>query len=502
MKTYSQATTNRGFFQMDGVGPGAYIVSATREGYAPARASVRVLDQQTTIVDNPPLMLRPARAIDIYVDPPLPPTGEQWLGELQQVDSHGIGLATLSEGAFSVGQAWRVEGVPVGKHVLTIRTLEDENDTRAGRPAWYSEIHDIRSETSQIFVTVPIVEVTGWLELGADPLPEAKLIFGGRFSAARHTVTTGEGGEFQGWLGRPGLWQIDVRAKDLVIDARVQRDIEDGDHLEISIPDTYLHGQVVTEQGAPARAIVNAYPQLQPNVQIDADRETGAFEAIGLPPGPISLKADAGSMVSDILEIVLEDGVSSPEIQLVVRPTTRQSLQVVAPDGTGVAGARIIALALEDGPAMSSPYHVTDREGRLEMSLSPKARNLKLTVAAPGFAFRMLQAVVQDEITVTLSQESGTLVVELPASFGKGRWGAPYPAVLHSGGHVSVHQLRQWAGIHGHPPESPFVVNVPFMEPGPYSLCWLMHDAAAPADCKSGNLAASGELTLGLSEPD
>ena len=74
-------------------------------------------------------------------------------------------------------------------------------------------------------------------------------------------------------------------------------------------------------------------------------------------------------------------------------------------------------MVLEDGQAMSSPYHVTDREGRLVMTLSPKARNLKMTVAAPGFAFRTLRAIVQDEITVVLSQQGGTLRIELPASY-------------------------------------------------------------------------------------
>lgn len=512
LKKYSGSVTDRGFFQIEDIAPGAYVATASKTGYAPARASVRVLDNRTTVVDDPPLTLRTARALELYVDPPAPPMGGTWTAHLKQIDNYGESLAEAFTGDVPPGQAWNIENVPDGRYFLTIRTTEDKETPGVGTPAWFTEAIEVRSETTQVFVTVPAIIVSGHVELGGEPLP-AELSFGGRFNATRHTFTTDEDGEFSGWLGRPGLWEIDIRAKELLIDTRVQREIEDGDDLEFIIPDTRVKGRVVTEQGMPAAGAIVRIRSLQRPVQKSADADqTGHFEAVGMPEGPISLKAEQGRyLTSNVQQTVLEDGAEAPEVVLVLREIVRRTGRVIAPNGVGVPGAHVIALVVEDAPVQLSPVYAADEQGRFEMELSAQAQNLVMTIAAPGFAFRMLRAAIgQGEIVLPLSQESGTLTIEVPTSIDSRRWSSPLPVVRHNGSFTVVRQLARWAAINGQPQESPNVTVVPFMEPGHYSACWiaqgnhgaLLTGTEGPLICESGELAASGVLTLVLPDPD
>ncbi|MCP3964582.1 MAG: carboxypeptidase regulatory-like domain-containing protein [bacterium] len=508
----STRVTDRGFFQIDGIAPGAYVATASKDGYAPARASVRVFKDEETEINNPPLTLRRPRILEIYIDPPTPPVGEAWTVELAQIDQHGGSLAETIEGIVPPGEAWRVEGVPDGRYFLDVRTTADREEPGAGVPAWYSETIEVRAETAQVFVTVPAIAVSGRLALGDEPL-QGRLIFGTRHGLPRRSLVTNDGGEFSGWLPRAGLWEIDVIAEERSITTRVQRELEAGAvaEIDIEIPDTRLSGQVVTERGDPAADAIVYVRRLSQRIEVFTD-DRGVFEAAGLPTGTVSLKAAHNQRKSDIQQVTLRDGAEAPEVILIVRPVLTLTGQVVAPNGAGVAGANVTALVVEDAIHPLPPSQVTDDEGRFELELPSHARNLLLTVAAPGFAFRSFRAsALEEPLIVPVSQESGILAIELPESYSPRRWGSASVAVLHNSSGLShLIQLARWGDLNGQSPKWPTRITAPFMEPGAYSACWAGHEqfaalmtgTASGLDCVSGNLAVSGELTLALSEPD
>ena len=512
LSKFSEAVTDRGFFQIDGISPGAYIATAIADGYAPARTSVRVLENQTTVVDGPPLTLRAPRVLDIYVDPPVPPIGGMWVAKLEQIDNHGGSLAEVFESDVFPGQASRIASVPGGRYYLSILTTEARGTPGTEAPAWHTEVIDVRTERSQVFVTISAIEVVGKAMFGGEPLV-AELTFGGRFNATRHALKTDDAGRFQTWLSRSGLWEIDIQSEEPYIETTVQREIEDGEEIEIAIPDTRVSGQVVDEQGAPAaQAFVRIRSLSEPVLKSAITDENGMFEALGLPVGPVSMKAEQGRyLTSDIQQLVLEDGSDAPESVLVLRRIVLRAGRIVGPDGSGVPGARVIALVVEDAPAQMSPLYTTDEDGRFELELSADAQNLILTVAAPGFAYRMLRAsAAQEQVIIQVSQTIGSLVVALPDSVDLRNWDSPIPVVLHNGAFAALSQLSRWAAFNGTTPDSSNVVVAPLMEPGDYSACWIapgqigafVAGLAGPMKCESGNLTAFGELHLTLANPD
>ena len=504
----SMKVTDRGFFQLDGLIPGAYVVTASKEGYAPTQASVRVLEDQATEINDPPLVLGRPRTLEIYIDPPTPPIGEAWMAELSRIDRQGGPLAETVEGVVPPGGAWRIEGIADGQYFLDVRTTEDREESRGGVPAWHGQSLEVGADTAQIFVTIPVVAVTGRLTLGKEPLP-GELVFGTRHGLPRRTLVVDEEGVFTGWLPRSGVWEIDVLAEELSIVTTVQREIENGADLEIEIPKTHLSGQVIRENRDPAaRAIVYIRSQSQ-RTEIFAD-DAGVFEAIGLPEGSVSLHAAHHRLKSGAQLVTLDED-SERSVVLVVRPVTSRTGRVIGPAGAGVAGAQVTALVAEDVLNPLPPSGITDEDGNFELDLPKHARSLLLAVAAPGFAFRAFRAsALEEPLMIPVSQESGTLNIELPPSYDPRRWDSPKVVVLHGSGASYLIQLVRWAAMNGrHQPDWPLRTVAPLMEPGPYSICWavagelaaLMVGSSAAFDCESGELAASGELTLTLEEP-
>ncbi len=502
--------TERGFFQVDGIAPGAYVAVASKDGYAPARASVRIRENEVSAIDHPPLTLRLPRTLEIYVDPPTPPVGEAWVAELSQVDRHGGSLAEKIEGVVPPGEAWRIEGASNGRYFLDVRTTLDRPEPGAGVSAWHRQTIEVTDETAQVFVTVPAIAITGRLTLGDESI-QGELIFGTRHGLPRRSFVTDANGEFSGWLPRAGLWDIDVLAETPPIETKVQEEIEDGAEIEIAIPDTRLSGQVINQRGDPAPDAIVSLRSLGRWFQLFAD-DGGVFETAGLPAGPVSLRAEDRQMKSEIRQVTLEDGTEAPEVLLVLRPTMTRTGRVVAPNGAGVAGAQVGAFVVEDALNSIPESRITDEEGRFELELPGHARNLLLTVAAPGFAFRALRASASEEpLLIPVAQESGTLTLRLPESYSPRRWSSTSVVLLHEdGGLIYLAQLMSWAAMQGQQVESPTRIVAPSMAPGRYSACRVGSDQSAAVvtgsvaalECVSGNLSSLGELTLALAEPE
>ena len=197
----------------------------------------------------------------------------------------------------------------------------------------------------------------------------------------------------------------------------------------------------------------------------------------------------------------------TPPVRLVLGRVLELSGRVVS-DAGGVPGAGITAISV-DAPFWGSPVTNSDAAGHFKVRLPAETRQMILNVAAPGFAFRTLRAAAQEPLIVPVQAESGVLTLELPETLDRSRWEAPAVALFHNAGSVALSQLLAWAGRHGAAPASEYRFQIPFMEPGDYSMC-LVRVADAQTIlagdrtgllCASGNLPVFGELTLDLEEP-
>jgi hypothetical protein len=495
----SAMANHRGFFQLLDMKPGAYVLVAEKENFAPSRTTVRVLEDEATVVANPPLTLFAPSSLEVYVDPPAPPGSGLWQAELVQFDSDYHRIGVFAEQSIPANGSWRLDNVPTGFFSLS---LSSENGDR-----WFSHSLETGPDTGPVFLTVPVVEVQGTVRIGSEPLP-ARLSFGGKYGSQSVYLATDEEGEFSGLLPRPGIWEVAVEVEEPAIRREIQVEVEEGEPLDLAFPDTVVRGVVVDDAGEPVPEAIVRVRNIQ-QIQMSADfrsGDDGRFESVGLPIGRTVLMAEAFLRTSEPREVVLEEGREPPEVRLVVRKNSMLEGRVVSEDGSGVSGAKVTAIPVE-ALSMGGPILGTDAEGRFETDLPPGSHNVVLTVAAPGYAFRVLQIPLEETpLVVPVGHASGTLVLELPESLDLSRWDTQRPIIFHGGGVVSVYALRSWAAFHGQRPESESRLVVPNVEPGRYAACLAPLDSVGPllagvnpgVPCVAGDLAISAELTLSL----
>ena len=269
----STAANLRGFFQLEAVRPGDYVLTATREPQASARVTVRVLEGQATEVADPPVVLRLPRTLEIFVDPPSPPGLGLWTAKLLQMDSRSNVMETFADTAITADGAWLVEGIAIGTYSLSIASANGDR--------WFQQLLEVEADPQPVFITIPAIEVRGSVKLGEEPL-SARLVFGGKYGALSVTLATDEEGAFAGLLPRAGVWEIEAEVSDPPIKKRMQKEVTDGEDLEIVFPDTRVQGTVVDEQGRNVgRAIVKITNLEEPGGASNPwTDERGQFEVV------------------------------------------------------------------------------------------------------------------------------------------------------------------------------------------------------------------------------
>jgi hypothetical protein len=496
----STRVNHRGFFQIDAVSPGDYVLTATKKPFALAQTSVRVLEGQPTEIVRPPLTLHLPHPLTIYVEPPVPPAADHWTAKLSRLDRGGSPIGTLDESAVPPDGAWEVEEVPPGRYSLSL--------SMADLDRWFWQELEIDRSTSQHFVDVPIVEIRGTVVLGEDPLP-SRLTFGGKNAAVSIHLKADREGRFGGFLPGGGRWVVEVEADDPTVHRSFQREISPNEDLEIRIPDTRVRGVVIDEAGSgvPAMVRIKSTDLFGMPADVATDDE-GRFESIGLPAGRTSFIAEAYELSSDVQEVLLEEDRSPPDLRLVLRRNTRASGRIVGSSG-GVPGAGITALSVE-AFYLGASLESSDLQGNFDFDVPGGTRSMIVQIAAPGFAFRTLRvAPAEERLILPVSQDSGTLVVELPESFDRGRWETPQIIVFHADSFVGLYRLQGWAASNGQAQEPGNRYVIPFMEPGDYRACQvqvtealaLLAGSALDVACVGGSLPIAGELILSLANP-
>ncbi len=499
----------RGFFQIHGVGPGEYVLEASKAPFAPVRTTVRVLAHQVTEISDPPLVLRPPQPLEVRIEPPETPTGEPWRLEVEQVDQASARIALLSSDSVPATGVWRHRGVAPGRYRLTVQGRGSER--------WSTEDVVVEDEAATVVVQMPVVEVRGRVYLGEDPLA-ATLWFGRKRGPVAIALESDSEGLFGGYLPRPGPWEVDVVAEDPPIERAFQDvevkplSLEPGAEIELRLPATLLEGVVVDELGRTIEGAVvtgQSQDEIVPAIRTKSD-EKGEFAIHGLPAGLATAVAEdtwnGVDYYSDVVEVELDDPEGSEWVRLVLKAVVKLRGRVVTGD-RGVPGARVLAepFGLDGFPLFPRP---TDAGGWFEVGVPASTQQVFLGVAAAGFAYRMVGArlPLQEPLLVPMSQDKGTLVVELPAAVDQGRWSSPRVFVLHQGALGHLGYLLAWAQFNGIRQDDPLRLVIPNMEPGQYTFCWhhphsrfaLVSGGSQDFPCAGGFLSPDAELVVTL----
>ncbi|MCP4674872.1 MAG: carboxypeptidase regulatory-like domain-containing protein, partial [Deltaproteobacteria bacterium] len=467
---FSAESNDRGFFHLDGVAPGDYEIEASKEPFAPARATVRVLEGEETVIARPPLVLYPPQVIEIYIDPPVPPVGDEWQLKAMQLSRSSQSLAVIDTTPVSPAGLWTRSDMTPGRYGIIIE-IED-------RGKWLSKVIELEPDMPPVFIDVPVIEVRGKVFWGEDPL-FAEIWFGRKNGAESVAIESDEDGIFAGFIPRPGLWNVEVIGINDAVHRNFQIDVskrpsKNYAEVEIRIPDTALEGEIVTENGQrvdSALVMVQPFDEVTRSIRKQTD---GSFEIRGLPAGICKVVAEEtlGETYhySQNALVHLKEG-EAQWVRLVLRPVVRIRGRIVAGD-QGVAGAQILAEPATDH-GMAIPVETSDAEGNFEVYLPEFAQELFLNVAAPGYAKQFFRVPVDPgrHLTVPVSRENGTIVLELPDDLDLRLWNSPSVYLVHRGAITSLafplagQPVRLWLD------QGRRKFTIPGMEVGEYAAC-------------------------------
>jgi hypothetical protein len=507
--TFKSEVNARGFFQVDGVPPGAYVLEATLAPFAPTSTTVKVAEGQVTEVSNPPLILDHPRKIHVYVDPPTDPWDEPWTLQLQHISRNGRQILESKSARVALDGSLDLDNVNPADYRLNLLTSRGD--------AWWTALREVK-EDETLSISLDVVQVEGRTLLAGEPLA-SDLTFGGSFAAISVKVETDGEGRFTTVLPHAGKWPVQVVSEEHQVNrqlARVEvepRNGTDKAYVSIQIPDTRLFGVVVDETDQPVeRALVSVASrghQREGRIQVRTDRD-GRFEFVGLAKGPALLEAEVFPDSESDVEWV-EIGDRKEATSRTIRVRKRKRLQgVVLSRAGGVPGAEI-KIAPADAPYIGVRSHRSDVDGRFDFTVPRAAQELFVTVGAPGFALRMLRTPVPGDgrLVLPVEPQGGTLVIEGADAIDYRDPLSRRLFLLHAGSREGVMYLRNWARQQGADGRDLSRITLPNLEPGAYMACRVSsielpgedRRAQSADGCVKGELLAHGELVLSLAEP-
>lgn len=487
----------RGFFQLLGVPPGRYVLTAQQPGLAPVSISpidVRP-DLESQVIDR--LVLAKPIVLAVEVDPPLEPYGKPWRISLERRAQPSEPPSERWVGEASAEGNWRSPGIPPGTYELSIG-----GELKA---RWHSEFIEVRHGDPPLRIDMPVLRIRGVARIGDERLAQTTLWLS-QAKGRRLRFDTDDDGRFSGVLPGEGKWHPEIASeaeKLQVFLEPVEVEKPKGKpfaEIEIVVPDTTLLGEVVDDSGrAVPAASVDVFSLVKPQRRSRArSDEKGEFVVRGFLPGAILVAAADRDAESGFVAATLAEGTPSPRLRLVVSKLRAVGGRVFGPAG-GVAGARIFVVPNSQSAAGRVAEAVSGPDGRFEIKIPAESSSVELTVFPPGYPLKLTTALVSPgaRLEIPLEQQDGTLILELAPD-------GPSPLVAHDGAWTVGSQLEQWARLQGARTTDPNRLVVPNVEPGAYSLCVgaeavaALRTGGAPpsAACSTGLLMPNGELVL------
>lgn len=494
----------RGFFQITGVEPGFYVLSATQPGLARASlAPVEVRKGLETALTNPVLLTQPAK-LSVALHPALDPWGRPWTVHVQRSERDRRGASEIERGPASKDGLWERTGLPPGSYLLLIL---GDSESR-----WLTRQIEVQPGAQTIDAEIPVVQVRGRITLGDEPL-QATLWLGGLHGPRRIRFDSDGQGDFEGMLPSAGLWEVDLVAEgglhlrlapvEVVLSPGSSRAT-----VTIRVPDTRLRGEVIDEDGKPLEgASVRLMLLNRKSSMVKTDAE-GRFELRGLEAGRVTVEASLGSRTSGWVSATIAEEGESPWLRLVARAVRTVHGRVFSAQGP-VVGARIqisTDMASTGFSTATLVQEVSGPAGEFTVTLPAQSQGLNVTVEAPGHAIRMFRTVLPKDqvLEIPLEPVGGTLVIDLGEATPELVSRAGAGLLLHGGTFVPFQQLQQWARLGRADARSAHQLMIPNLEPGDYMLCSgvspqkAMQNGASAGSCAQGRLGPLQELVLAL----
>ena len=408
MRIARTITDRRGRFVLEGVPPGGYLLSAAASGLISEQREIVIIEGLEAELREP-LALTVPLTLTVTVDPPTDPWRGAWTLELLRL-RHESHVATLVDTASPDAEGrWNVSDLIPGVYMVKVRRTQG---------VWHSEMVSL-SESGAVSIAIPVVKAAGELLLGDTPIP-GSIWFGGEFGEISVPVTTDKQGIFRAFLPavKDNLWEdVDVVAERPPVRASLKNVRLAGPNskgittVDIVLPANRLYGEVTTKEGVPVSpAFIYADPRGGGTVlQLEAD-EAGAFAFNGLTPGTYSVRAIGPVGKSKAIQITIEPN-SDQYLRILVEKDVAIEGTVSSEYGV-VAGARVSVYPEERTGFGILPWDRTDSEGRFRVPVSPHQRNMTMTVAAPGFAFKIFELPAEPArpLTIHVQQGGGQLI--------------------------------------------------------------------------------------------
>lgn len=495
-----------GFFQLTGVPPGAYSLTAEAPGFAPASvAPLEVWQGKETLLRNALRLARPF-AVEVEVRPALDWTGKPW-----HLRAHWASPTLLRYGDPVFDGAVDEAGHALLRGLGPGRLLLQVHDAAGNLTASLLDHPVPGPEAASVEIAIEHVFVSGTLLLGDEPLA-GRLFWGGKHGAPSFEAEADEEGRFSAVLPQAGSWPVEVEAEEPRLAARTRVRVEPDRHgaaeVEVRLPDTRVFGRVVDEQGGPVEgARVSATPEGE-WVMTDTGAD-GAFELRALPAGRVVLAASRRRQADDesspAVQAVLVEGQTLGPLELRLegsRPVTGW----LESDRGPVVGASL-RLRPTDPPGGGSAQARSDLDGAFTARLPRRARRASVVVSAPGHALRAYEVLTDGTpLRFQVPLAGGTLRVLLPPDVEALADRGLAVAVFQNGVHIPRHVLWEWARGHGWQALEPREMVVPNLAAGEYQACLLpgLFDAAElvpfltgqQRGCVAGTLLEGAELRL------
>ena len=503
-KLVASAKVNEwGYFAFDGLPPGAYELSATQPGYQAASTVVLLKAEEDLELTEALSLQRPARAV-IRIDPVSDPAGGAWKVVLRRIRPEGA--TDVAEGSADDGGEWRSPFISQGQYSVWVENRNNDQMAKAD--------FELLSGSQTVEVDLSLLEVEGKVRLGERAL-EGDVWFGGRYGDVRVHAASDDEGLFSVVLPHAGTWSVDVfGGPTMVAAAGVTVEVQQPKpgnpaRVEINLPDTEVRGSVHDANGNGVEgAIVLLVPVGGSARAVSSESDVlGNFSIRGQAPGSYSVEARKEHAVSERAQVVLQEDLTPPDLNLVIRPRSSLKGRVASWSGP-VAGAWILAFPMTSNgtlAVMMAPQARSGLDGEFEMELPPDTVNVRLITTALGYtlsATTVPLASRDQSASISLDQNEGTLELARPEP-GSGK----IPFILANGQPIDLPYLELWARAHTPNPSNEISLVIQGMPAGSYAYCSLTPDeamlvfggAASPGAraCTEGQLGAGGSLRLG-----
>lgn len=360
----STRATTRGFFQIQNVPVGQYQLIFMRDKRPVSLfAPLAVSEDSEVRLDRLPLT--PPVQFGLMLSPPTSPDGDPWKVILASETHVAAGLASQSERVTRSDGRVEFNALLPGAYTLMVS---------AGAKRLLMEritIETDRWETREL----PTLEIHGRVRLGGRPIAATVKLSTGSMDSI--SIDSDAEGVFSGWIRRPaGNVFVEVHASNPELTKNIvlpRAEVEDQDaEILIDMEDVRLRGRVSLRGKPRAGVVVRAQATENDFLSATSD-ENGEFEIYPLSRVRYVVTAyDRNFPRSKPLEVDGSRPMDRLNIELAAGRTLQ--IQVVTPDGSPVAGARVKVDPV--GYASSFLYQATSTSGALRIPVPAPASRL------------------------------------------------------------------------------------------------------------------------------